>query len=837
MLKRTVYGIMLTLLTLLLTTMLTLGFNTQPVESEPRTWIVDDGGPADFHTIQEAINAASPGDTIYVKAGTYYENVVVNKTVSLIGENKENTIIDARGIGKALELTVDSILISNFTISNGEVGIHITNSHKHMIKNNIIRNNVRGATGTYYTGTIYENNIVKGNDYGLDFGHLGGPSSSNNTAKYNEIYDNFVGIYVSAFEGNNSIENNLIYNNNIGVVLDNTQNNNIVNNTFINNTREGGFKHGIYIRNAAKNNIVGNIFIQNNVGVFMDRGVANIIQKNNFTSNSYGVYLTFNESITYIGWSFDNQIMKNHFLNNTYGIYSNIGAATFINSQFNTKILENEIQKNVYGVFLYLSPVNEIFRNIISQNTHGLHIELSSGNFIVNNSITENSNGLTLRLASDNSLISNNITGSNVGIILSLASGNLIFRNVIADNSIGIRVESNGNTIYNNDFIRNVQHVGTDWLWSDNKWNASYPIGGNYWSDYVGTDIYCGPYQNETGSDEIGDTPYLIYKHEFFGVYIYDHYPLMKPCILESYTLTITTKVGGTTDPFPGVYNYIAGTILNVTAIPETGYSFGYWLLDGIKRTENPITVVMDSNHTLEAYFIDDISPITVDDYDGLWHNAYFTINLTATDYGSGVAGTYYRINNGPVKSVSVDGQPLVTTEGANNTLEYWSVDNAGNEEEHKFLTGIKLDKTTPSITEVKRYPEGNIEPNQPVRVLVNATDTLSGVKNVTLSYSISDDLSWTDVPMSFNATSGYYESIIQVQQANVIVKYKITVYDNAGNYVIDDNIGQFYTYTVIPEFPSTTVLAILLVFSTIIAILTYRKRKNLNNRKFSSSL
>jgi len=81
--KRLFSGIMLALL---LTSMLTLAFNIQPVRSEPKTWIVDDDGPADFHKIQEAFNAASEGDTIIVQNGTYHEDVSVNKTILLIAE-------------------------------------------------------------------------------------------------------------------------------------------------------------------------------------------------------------------------------------------------------------------------------------------------------------------------------------------------------------------------------------------------------------------------------------------------------------------------------------------------------------------------------------------------------------------------------------------------------------------------------------------------------------------------------------------------------------------------------------------------------------------------------
>ena len=50
-------------------------------------WTVDDDAPADFSTIQEAVDAASSGDTIQVKAGTYYEHVAINKSLALVGED------------------------------------------------------------------------------------------------------------------------------------------------------------------------------------------------------------------------------------------------------------------------------------------------------------------------------------------------------------------------------------------------------------------------------------------------------------------------------------------------------------------------------------------------------------------------------------------------------------------------------------------------------------------------------------------------------------------------------------------------------------------------------
>jgi hypothetical protein len=99
-------------------------------------------------------------------------------------------------------------------------------------------------------------------------------------------------------------------------------------------------------------------------------------------------------------------------------------------------------------------------------------------------------------------------------------------------------------------------------------------------------------------------------------------------------------------------------------------------------------------------YRVTEIGLQTITDYDGLWRTEDFDINLSAINDIGGLADTYYRINNGPTKTVSVDGQPRITTESANNSLEYWSVDKGGIEESpHKILTGIRLDKSPPNVS------------------------------------------------------------------------------------------------------------------------------------------
>jgi parallel beta-helix repeat protein len=208
------------------------------------------------------------------------------------------------------------------------------------------------------------------------------------------------------------------------------------------------------------------------------------------------------------------------------------------------------------------SNVN-VFENSMIDNSWGICLENSTGNRINANTISRNkrtlgswgggvllSNG-----ASSNAVVDNIITDNLYNSVFVVSSGNSIVGNTIADNGyVGLRLDSGGSVIYHNNFENNTFHASTN---SINTWDDGYPSGGNYWSDYDGADLFGGHYQNVSGSDGIGDIPYVVYGSNR------DNYPLTKP-YSGSHDVGITSFATSKTGcpPMPTVGQ---GFSLNVT--------------------------------------------------------------------------------------------------------------------------------------------------------------------------------------------------------------------------------------------------------------------------------
>ena len=223
---------------------------------------------------------------------------------------------------------------------------------------------------------------------------------------------------------------------------------------------------------------------------------------------------------------------------------SGIGKGIDLTATSNVTIKNMEIKAFAHGIWLYKpyqSSNNKIFANTITNNTYGVWV-FASNNTLSRNTIANSSDsGVVIdHLSSNNTLSGNNITNNTRGVWLIEASNNTFSGNKIMNNTNGVWLGglfagSDNNKFYHNNFINNTQQVHIHISGYANVWDDGYPSGGNYWTDYTDADLYNGAYQNETGSDGIGDNPYFIDAHNE------DDYPLMTPItplyyeLLEAY--------------------------------------------------------------------------------------------------------------------------------------------------------------------------------------------------------------------------------------------------------------------------------------------------------------
>ena len=185
---------------------------------------VDDSGGADFTSIQAAVDAASAGDTIEVRTGTYVENVDVNKTLTLIGDGADVVTVRAANTGyNVLEVTADWVNISGFTVT----GVA-----------NYWRAGIRLIDADHCT--IYENNC---SDNYYSFG-IRLDYSSNNTLARNNCSDNRYGICLVGSNSNTLTENGASSNWYDGIYLDCSSNNTLYHNNLDGNTNNNAYDYG-----------------------------------------------------------------------------------------------------------------------------------------------------------------------------------------------------------------------------------------------------------------------------------------------------------------------------------------------------------------------------------------------------------------------------------------------------------------------------------------------------------------------------------------------------------------------------------------------------------------
>lgn len=244
--------------------------------------------PEHYPTIQAGINAAAPGDTVEVAAGTYYEHIVVNKSITLKGDNRK-TIIDGQTQPPMIvNITVSNVRLEGFTIQNGGPysGIWAELPYPQTLSNVVITNNAIIGTyhGLFISRSSYftiTNNTFLNNQLGIRT-----YASSFNTIKENTVNASlYYGIYIYSGSEKNSIENNALYNNKYGILLEWANNNDLTLNKIFN-----GSTYGLRLSFSNYTLIKGNNLEKNYYGIVLWQSISNNIFYNNFIENTIQQY-------------------------------------------------------------------------------------------------------------------------------------------------------------------------------------------------------------------------------------------------------------------------------------------------------------------------------------------------------------------------------------------------------------------------------------------------------------------------------------------------------------------------------------------------------------------
>ena len=253
--KGLVVGVIVLFICMSITPSVAIDNPLKPI-SNGNTLYVGGTGPGNYTKIQDAINDANDGDTVFVydDSSPYYENVVIDRTINLIGEDKNTTVIDGMKYATVVSVQTNKAYICEFTIRNSgneyfRVGIDIGQfSNNNNITSNIIINNWKGIRLVKSNRNIIKGNKISNNSYGV--------SSINchlQTIKGNTIINNGYGISLVHSFGTIITGNNIASNKDYGIYISKWGGVIILKNNFIDNEEDAYFWQNIF-RNRWKQN-------------------------------------------------------------------------------------------------------------------------------------------------------------------------------------------------------------------------------------------------------------------------------------------------------------------------------------------------------------------------------------------------------------------------------------------------------------------------------------------------------------------------------------------------------------------------------------------------------
>ena len=374
--------------------------------------------------IQTTIDGAGAGDTIYVHAGEYVENVDVDKRVTLVGDGADVVAVRAADAeGHVFNVTTDWVNVSGFAVAGAgysKAGIRLSNGVDHC--------------------NIYNNN-ASSNGCGICLS-----DSSSNTLESNTASYNYNGIYLYS-SSDNMLANNTVSSNNYD---------------------------GIYLYSSSKYNTLANNTVSSNNwrGIVLSYSSGNTLVSNTANSNDEWGIILYDSS-------------GNTLANNTASS-NNYDGTRLYGSSGNTLTDNTANSNNGNGIYLTYSSNNMLANNIASNNGYGIRLYGSSNNMLASNAANLNNIcGIVLSSSSDNMLANNTASSNNWGICLSDSSNNTLANNIASNNGYGIGLYgSSNNTLTINNLIDNEWHNAYDT--GTNHWDDG--SAGNYYSDYNGTD-------------------------------------------------------------------------------------------------------------------------------------------------------------------------------------------------------------------------------------------------------------------------------------------------------------------------------------------------------------
>jgi len=425
---------------------------------------------------------------------------------------------------------------SDEQVPSGAGYIWLNNCTNITINGCSLSNNLQGILLLFTNNATIIDNSIANNVYGIYVGIF----SSNNTITGNTLDGNLNGVYLGDFSKFTTMRNNNIsggqmnfglspYNPITRRIKDGSD---LINDIDSSNTVDG--KPIIYWINQHDQQVPTNtgyvmlinstniriedLDLSNNVqNIFLLASNNTIIANSSITNSIYGIdvgyygWFDYNESVFHNFFSFNTTIKGNILVNNAVGIH--------IIESGNSTISNNTLYADPLGI-LADSSNSTISRNLVVKSDMNMSY---SGPDIYIFYYPEKPWEYSIEL--EQLEISGIIIGGNY---------NVVYGNTVMDSYTGIlmcdqirMMRGCGNLVFHNNFINNTPFQAIGSPRANNYYDNGYPSGGNYWSNHNGTDSYNGPYQNETGSDGIGDEAFLVFPDSTFGVL--DNYPLMAP--------------------------------------------------------------------------------------------------------------------------------------------------------------------------------------------------------------------------------------------------------------------------------------------------------------------